>query len=383
MSTPTLDELYTPLTLEQVMASILDVAEQLELPIEAWQAEGVAREILTVIAQEMANLSVVVTPMAAGGLLDFSRGVWLTLLADQLYDVQRIPATSGTTVENLVNIGPTAYTIAPGDLRFYNTVNGANYTNTTGGTLGAKVGLVNGTLSVTIQADVPGIESNAAIGEIGGMSTPLQGVNATNPGPLVGTAEESDSSLIERCRESLAAASPNGPKDAYNYFAKSTTRADGSNVGVTRTAVSDANATIVVYLANASGVVAPSDVALVNTAIQTKCVPTGFTATVKAATGVTIAVTATVYLSPGSTLDNTQAGLKVRAQLLAYFATIPIGGSNIGGGGQVFKTKITGQILDASSEFIQGVISAPAADVPLDADQVAVLGNVTITTVAT
>jgi phage-related baseplate assembly protein len=383
MSTPSLNDLYTPLTLEQVMASILEVAGILDLPITAWQAEGVAREILTVIAQEMANFSEVVTPMAAGGLLDFSRGVWLTLLADQLYDVQRIEATSGTTIENLTNTSGTAYTIAPGDLRFYNTVSGANYTNTTGGTLGAKVGPVNGTLSITVQADIPGIESNAAIGEIGGISTPRQGVTATNAAPLVGTDQESDDSLRERCQESLARVTLSGPRDAYNYYAKTTFKPDGSNVGVTRTSVSDANATITVYLATASGVVPPSDVALVNTNIQANCVPTGFTATVVAADGVQIDVTATVYLSKGSTLDNTQAGLRVRTQLLAYFATIPIGGSNIGGGGQVFKNKITGQILDASSEFVQVTVSAPVADVPLDANQVAVLGNVTINAVAT
>lgn len=377
MTTPSLGQLYTPLTADQVLQSILQIAEEIGFPITAWQAEGVAREILAIVAQLGATFSDVAVTLASLGLLDYAEGQGLTLVAFELYDVERIEATSGTTTVTLTNTSNVLTPVAPGDLTFENVVSGYTYTNTTGGNLNA-----HDTLDITVEAVQPGTASNAAAHQILGMVTPIPGVSCDNADPLVGTDEESDDALRERCRESLARMSPNGPRDAYNYIAKTTFRPDGSSAGVTRTAVTDGNATIIVYLASSSGPVAPSDVALVNTNIQSNCVPTGFTATVVGATTVDVPVTATVYLSQGSTLDSGQATQLVQAQLLTYFAQIPIGGYDRGLGGKVFREAITGQIFQASNQFIEVTLTAPAADVSLAANQVAVLTNVTITAVA-
>lgn len=385
MTTPSLEELYTPQTTDQVLQQMLEVAAAVELPVDAWQSEGVVREVLYILSTIGASFSQVAVILARLGLLDYASGAGLTLLAKQLYDVDRVQPTNGTTTERLSNSSGTLYTIAPGDLRFYNLESGATYTNTSGGTLSAGF-----TLEITIQADLAGAASNANVDQIQGIETPLTGVTATNTLPLVGLDGESDASLRTRCRESLARLSPNGPRDAYNYFAKTATKPDGTNVGVTRTAVTSGNGSVQVYVASASGDVTGSidpygngsDLDLVNRAIQENVVPTGLTATVTSATPLPIAVTATVYLAKGSTLDSGQATTLVQSKLIEYFRQIPIGGYNRGLGGKVFREALTGQIFQASPQFIEVTLVAPATDVDLDAFEVATLDVVNVTAVA-
>lgn len=378
MSVPTLTELFTVKTREEVMAVQLQVADAVGLPITAWQAGSTGRELLEIAAQSAANMSEAATPAAAAGLLDYAEDDWLTLTAFQDYEVTRVPSTFGSTEETLRNTSVNSYTLAAGEVRLYNISTGKTYTSTTGGTLGPG-NVTASTLVLTIVADEPGTGSNAAIAKITGFVTPLTGVTATNADPLVGTDEETDAALRIRCRESTAKASPNGPADAYNYFAKSTVRSDKTSVGVTRTALSQGNGTTFLYLADASGPIAAADVTLVNTNIQANCVPTGFTAVVANATAVTVNVTTTVYLMAGTTATIAEVREAVEDKLTTYFALAPIGGYQAGGG-FIFTSAIIGQIFDAlPGQIIKVVLTGPAADVALDINKVAVLGTISIT----
>src|SRR6478609_3665208 len=120
MSVPTLQNLYTAKTRDQVLAVMLEVAGALDLPTTAWQAQGVDREILFILAQAIATFTGTSFDAAAGGLLDYASGDWLTLLAFDRYDVTRTPATFGTCTERLTNVSSFSYTLAAGDVRFYN-----------------------------------------------------------------------------------------------------------------------------------------------------------------------------------------------------------------------------------------------------------------------
>lgn len=378
MSVPTLSELYTPFTREDVLAVQLEVAAAVELPITAWQSGSVGREILEICAQSVANFSVTSSSAASGGLLAYASGAWLTLLAFDRYEVEREDATFGTCAEVLTNTSAVSYTLAAGDMRFYNTRTGKTYTSTTGGTL-APGNVTPTTLTLTIQADESGSPSNAAIGEISGIVTPLFGVTGTNTNVLVGSDEETDDALRVRCTESLAKASPNGPSDAYNYFAKSATRSDGTNIGVTRTNLDQGNGTVYVYVADASGPIEATDLADVDEEIQLNCVPTGLTAITYNATGVTVNVAATIYLRRTSSLTAAQVTTLITDQLTAYFAAAPIGGYVAGGVGAIFTDALTGQIYESSTDIIRPLLTAPSADVELAVSEVAVLGTVTIT----
>lgn len=374
MAVPTLDQLFAPLSRDEIMSSILAVAADLDLPITAWQSGSVGREIFETIAQKIADNTQTGALAASGGLLSYSSSDWLTLLAFELYEVTRTPATSGTTTLRMTNASGIGYTLAAGEVRAVNQITGATYTSTTGGVLAAS----GGTLDVTIQADEPGTESNAATGDINALVTPLFGVTVTNPDPLVGTDEMSDADLKTLCRESLAKASPNGPKDAYAYFAKTATRSDGSNIGVTRVTVVQGNGTNYVYLASADGVVEASDVALVNTRIQENVVPTGFTAVVESAVSQDVTIQATVYMAQTATVTDSEAQTLILAQLLAYFATIPIGGNSAGSFTNViFLEPIIGQIFEAiEGQIVETQITSHTAPISIGTTSVAVLQSV-------
>jgi phage-related baseplate assembly protein len=378
VSVPSLTLLYTPKTKEEVLAVILQAATAVGLPVTAYQAGSVGREFLEICAAAIANFTETSTEAAAGGLLGYSERDWLTLLAYELYEVTREEATFGTCTERLTNTSSSSYTIAAGDMRFYNNRTGKSYTCTTAGTL-TPGDVTPTTLDLTIQSDEAGSDSNAAIGEIDGVLTPLFGVTATNTDILVGNDEETDAALRVRCTESLAKASPNGPVDAYNYFAKTATRtSDGSAIGVTRTNVTQGNGTIFVYVADAGGPIDAADVADVNMAIQLNCVPTGFTAVVENATAVTVNVGATVYLTRTSTLSVAELTTLIEERLEAYFANAQIGGYQAGGG-FIFTSAIIGEIYQCSTDIVRVVLTTPGADVELESDEVGVLGSVTIT----
>lgn len=374
MPVPTLEELFTPLTREQVVDSMLGVAEDLSLPIEAWQPESVGREILEITAQKVSDQSATGAVAAAGGLLDYAEGDWLTLSADQIYEVERVEATFATGTLRLTNTSAIAYVLAAGDIRAAHDDTGQTYTSTTGGTLNPS-----DTLDLTMVADEPGSDSNAAVGDITTLVTPLFGVTAANTTVFVGVDEETDAQLVTRARESMAKASPNGPADAYNYYAKTATRsADGTSIGVTRTNIFQGDLTITVYVADASGPIALADLDEVNTYIQENVVPTGYTVTVANATAVPVAVTATVYLTPGSSLSSSDIQTAVEERLIAYFANAPVGGYVVTGG-FIFTSAIVGEIFQAApADIIKVELALPLTDVPLISSEVATLTTVSI-----
>ena len=177
----------------------------------------------------------------------------------------------------------------------------------------------------------------------------------------------------------MAKASPNGPADAYSYYAKTAVRSDDTSIGVTRVNLVQGDLTITVYVADDSGPIDSADLTLVNTYIQENVVPTGYTATVLNATPVTVDIVATVYRSPNSALGQDDADTLVSDALIDYFAAAPIGGYVVLGG-FIFRSAIIGQIFDvAPGQIIKVDLTTPAADVPLNPEQVAVLGTVTVT----
>jgi phage-related baseplate assembly protein len=378
MTVPTLTQLYTAKTPEEVMAVQIQVAQAVELPTTAWQSGSVGREYLEISAATASGFSETSVQAAGAGLLDWTEDDWLTLSAYQIYQVTRIDATFGTTEVVLTNVSALSYTLAAGDLILYNIDSGKTYTSTTGGTL-SPGNVTPTTITISVRADEAGTDSNAASGSISGFVTPLEGVTGTNSEPLVASDAESNQALRDRCRESMAKASPNGPSDAYNYFAKTATRSlDGSAIGVTRTNLDQGNGTVTVYVADASGPIDDDDLADVSTAIQLYAVPTGFTAVVLNATGVTVDVAATVYLARSSTLTIDELNELIEEQLTAYFADAPIGGYQAGGG-YIFYSAVVGQIFEAApGQVIRVVLTSPSSDVALTASQVAVLGDITI-----
>jgi phage-related baseplate assembly protein len=176
MALPTLASLLAPPSADQVKASLLSLLQAQGFPVTDWQEGGVARTLVEMIAKSIAELNKLVALIAASGFVAFSSGKWLTLVAAQVYALNRNAATFtvGTVVlTDSANAGP--FTVAPGQL-WFGATDGKRFTNTTGGALPK-----GGTLSLSVQAESPGSAYNVPTGAVTTLLTPLPGVTVANP----------------------------------------------------------------------------------------------------------------------------------------------------------------------------------------------------------
>lgn len=392
MTVPDLFFLLQPQTPEGVLDSMLVTAADLGLPVTAWQAGSVARTMLTVFATSLSQFTSAAQVAAAGGFLDYSSGDWLTLEADQVFDVQREEATFATGALRLSNTTASAVVLAPGDVRAYSVQTGATYTSSTGGTLPPQVLGVPGTLDLTVVADVAGSGSSAIPGLVSQLVTPVAGVTCTNLVAYVGTDAELDEPLRQRCRLSMARATPNAVASAFEFFALSALLPSGAPAGCTRVLVAQGDGTNTVYCASSSGpltgdVIDPATpLGAVDLAINDNCVVTGLAEETLPAVQVLVPVSATVYLRSTSTLTDAEAQGLAGAGLIAFFSQVPIGGYNVPPLGRGIFTNNLETAIEAplAGQILQVVMSSPVPVAPtmpsiaMSAPQVAVLGPVTI-----
>jgi len=373
-----LDDLTTPVTTDQAKQAQYDTLAAVGTRTTAWKPGSVVRTIIAAMAIIIAAFSEEIARIARLGFLSLSTGDWLTLVARHVYGVERADASFAVGEVKLTNGAGGVYDFDPDDLIFLNSSTGKNYRNTTAFHLGAMTNI-----TVPIRATEVGTDSSAEAGDVDTMVTTPLGVTCTNLLSFSGTDAESDEQLRSRCLEKLDALSPMGPWDAYSYAARTTTRADGSNVGVTRVRITKTvYGQVTVYVAKSAGGVTDSgDLALVDDAVQRRAAPLAVTATVVSATEVGVPVTYEAWAYESS---HTPAEIEaaIETALARFIASQPIGGNVIGSAsGKVFVSSLRAAIASALSEIFYVEVSAPAADVTLAADQVAVLGVVVPTAI--
>jgi hypothetical protein len=382
----TLAELVVPLTVEEVKASIYDALVASGVKTTSWKPGAVARTIIAGVAIVGAAFSRLQADIANGGYLDSSSGPWLVLLARHVYGVEKDLGSFATGIVEADNAGGGVYSGDAGDLIFTNSTTGKSYRNTASFSIGAA----ETDVEIAVQAVELGSDSTAAATEIDTLETPLVGVTVSNPTALVGTDPESDDALRLRCRESLGALSPNGPRDAYAFVAKGVLRDDGSSIGVTRVrTVPDGFGNVDVYVASGSGGVTGTvgdlgtDLGLVDDEIQRLVTPLGVTADVQTATALSIPLTYELWIRSDTGLTDTEINDLIEDAHTSSMAVQPIGGTLIEGEstGRIYKQAVEtvlGRALPAGSLIDLGVTD-PAGDVDVAADEAPVAGTVTPT----
>lgn len=384
-----LDDLTTPLTREEVEASIYQTLEAVGLTTTTWKAGAWARTVITGASICLSAFSTLNAKIARMGFLELAEGDWLKLKARHDYNVDADEATFATGVVTLVNTTGGIYNLDPDDLIIINPTTGKTYRNTALIALGSMATLTD----VPIQAEEAGAASSSAAGAITGFVTPLNGVTVTNPAAVVGTDAQEDPALRTECLEKLGSLSPFGPWDAYTYAAKNAARADsGALVGVTRVrSKPDGLGNITTYVATATGAVTgdaddpATDLGAVNEAIQRYAAPLAVTAGVVSATPVTIAVTYQVWLYNSAGLTDQQVKDAIAERLTDFFSSEPIGGDVLGvDPGKVFQSAIAAAIGSTRSPadspsplpIFRVVVSLPAGDTALAESEVPALGTV-------
>lgn len=377
-----IDQLRKGLTFTEAKTSILAVLTTVGFVVTAWPPGGIALSLVDVLATIYSAFTLVAAAAINGGFLDTAEGAWLTYKAKSDYDVDRLPATFATGTITLTNAGGGLFIIEAGDLTFAHATSAKTYRNTSGGTLNP-----GGTLDLDIIAEEAGEASTANPGTITTLVTTLLEVTCTNATSLVGQEEESDESLRIRCRLSLGRLSPNGPKAAYEYYARSAVRADGSAIGVTRVRfpTPPGDGSFQIILATASGEVAgtagddSTPLGIIVRDITDYVIPWGVgPVVIYSATAVPIAVTASVYVRAAAGLTTLQVQQIAADALRAYFPTVPIAGWNIGGTFTLPHSGIESAIKAASPHFVKVVVSSPAGDTTLNGDEVPTYDAATI-----
>jgi uncharacterized phage protein gp47/JayE len=382
-----INDLTRPLTTEELKSAIYEYIAATGTKTTNWKPGAVVRTIVAVLAFVLAAFSVLTSLLAKSGFLELSSGAWLTLVARYVYGVERDTGSFATGFVTLDNAGGGVYSGDPDDLLFTNPTTGKSYRNAAAYSIGSgETGVV-----VAIRAVELGSASTSGTEEITQLETPLVGVTCTNAAAVVGTDPETDESLRARCVEQTGAASPNGPRDAYAFFAKSARRADGTSVGVTRVnPVPDGLGGIDVYVATASGTVTgtsgdPStDLGAVAKAIHENAEPLAITPEVQSATPLSIAVTYELWVRSTTGLTSAQVEDLVEAALIAFMAAAPIGGWVISPAtGKIYVSAIRAAIASAlpDGSLVRIDVTLPAADVDVETNEAPALGTVTVTSV--
>jgi len=354
----------------------LGIATGIGLPVTSWQVGDPTRSLYHVLSAKLEAFESNVSGYIKSGFLDHATGVWLKVLAEQVYGVAVPPATYAETTVVLTNASTNLYIIDAGDLTFASSVTGKTYRNTTGGTL--AVGPAT-TLSVTVVADEAGSASSAGAAEITRLVTALDGVTCTNATAAVGIDEQDESVTIQQCKDMQDATSPDGARGAYAYFARNPDYGGTSAITRVRTYGDSTMGVVTIYFAGPSGGSSAADVALAQLAIVTWCLPLCITLVAAAATNVTIAVTYELWLYKSCNKTVAEVRTAVSTALGVLFSARPIGGDVVAPAttGKIYQSDILATIVKAIPEGFRASVTVPSGDTALTNGQVAVLGTVT------
>lgn len=382
--TVTLNQLITPADRDAMLATLLALAASLNAPTTSWvEGDPTLTQYMTV-GQKMADLSQVAVEIAKGGFGDLlpSDG-WADIWALSRFKVTRVPAKPAAGGEVLTcSASAVGNTYAPGEIIIAHATTHKTYANT------VSITVVPSTVldPKAFAATEPGSASTAAPGSITVLVSSIVGVTVSNPESFIGTDQETTPHLVDRARSSLGALSPNGPKDAYNYVATTQFLPDGtplSNTSTpitrTRTIVDEPTGELSVYLATSAGAPSGPDVAIVQTAIDTRAEPWGTTAMAIAATEVVQPITYQAWVK-GSQLTVAQLESTIGVALAFYFAMLALGGDVIPPDtGDLYVESLEQVIGHAAVGITRVIVSVPASAVALTPNQVVVLGAITPT----
>lgn len=265
----TLDQLVTPVTEDEALATLLSILTQLGFQATAWQTGSVQLIMLRAFSRVWSKVTSTIADIAAGGFpsLAASKGLtgFLRLVAKYVYKLDYIPASStvGTILLTSSAAAP-LHTWFAGDVVVSDQptgVAGANsYTVTVDGSLAP-----GSSASFEFKADVPGAAANIPAGTPLYLWTPLVGVTATNPSlpppsntwiTTPGQDDEDNQRLAARCVGRWDRLTYSNTDGAYGaWLLEALPEVTRFQVG---SAPGDANVTI--YAATAVGGVTPAEI---------------------------------------------------------------------------------------------------------------------------
>jgi hypothetical protein len=362
-------ELFGVRTAASFLAGIIADAQALGLIVTSWRVGDPTRSTFTALARALGTKENALAELAKSAFVTDCSGDWLTILAREVYGIERVEATYATSTISVTNTGGGVYPIAARSWIFKNTVSGKTYRNL------VALPTLSGGMSATIDVEAvePGSSSNALANEIDALVTTKLGVVITASTAAVGLDQQDDEPLREQCRASRGALSPNGPADAYEYVARNPALTGVLDITRATSDADNANLAVTVYIAGTAGPVAGASVIAAQAALEQWATPLCVTPTVINSSAHTINVTA-----DAASVNGLPAGFNatITAALLDLIKALPIGKT---GGYDIDPTTLTTTIRNAVPQITGLPVYAPATPIHISVGQAPVLGTVVIT----
>lgn len=376
-----LSDLLTSLTSDNIRDTAYGILQALGFSTTSWRPGAISRTLIDLLSRVVAPFTNLQVQATSSGFLDYATGDWLTILAQQVYGVDRNLATFAPGFVTVNNSAGGVYSFPAFSVRFINPTSGKAFTNTAAFSVNAlQTGVV-----VPIQAIEAGSASTSSPGTITQFETTYIGLSVTNANAVVGDDDETDDSVRLRCRAKLGALSPMGPQAVYDFVAR--TQSLNGGVLVTKTNVQAESTTgdVLITLANDSGALSGGDVAKVQNGFDLYAAPQCIEPTAVSAVALSIDVVCTVWVYTSQNLNTSDIQASVASALTAYFKSIPIGGFVVPPNpGMLFVDSLEVAIGKAVPAF-RVEVTTPSSDVsfvvPPSTLQVAELGGGSLTNV--
>lgn len=349
-----IEDVETPLTIEELKSFLFEQLTLLGFPVQAWQEEGAARSFVELQSATGVELSKVIAELATMVYLGDAKGKFLSKLTQSHFDEPRSAAVRSVFSVNMVNTGVSNHVVAARAV-IVRAKNGQTYKNTVGTTVTGST-----TTPLNFEADVAGAAGNVPAQTLE-LVTPLAGVSAVYDGNLItaGADQESDTKLTERARGKWGTLRVTKIREGVLNLARNAAP-NIHNVGI-----DDQNprgpGTVDVYLAAENATAGGADVTAVQAALDLAFFGNGsVTKLVEAVAAPTVAMNLAgqVYFKGVEATDVSNA---INAAWREFLATIPIGGFDFSPGPD--NIVLQGQIVDALTD-VAGVV-AIVLDSPL------------------
>lgn len=355
-----LNDLLTPQTTDQVKVPIVNMLAAAGFPTTSWQAGSVPRTLVESEANPYADLTALIASIAGGGFTQYATGGWMDLLAQNTFNLTRLPGTYTQGIFQLAdvtNAGPftlqpgAVYVVASGGLRYLNTAQ--------------IIVPQGGTATGTFAAELVGIAYNLPFSTAFSLQTSLPGVTVVpfDPNGLSvwiaqqGANVESDQQLATRCLARWGTLGGGATQAAYQSWALTST-AEITKVSVQANV--PGNGQVAVYVAGAVGAVSGAGVAAAQAYIAPRA-PLCVQATVTSAAVLTVQITGSVLVKAANIIA---AQVKATQNLTAFFAALQIGAL-------IYRSAIVEQIMIADPTIADCKLSVPLVDLQLTPTQAA------------
>lgn len=316
-----LSVLFTALTAAKVYATALEIAEAFGLPVTSWRDGDPTKTLLEFCARILTEREGWTIELAKSAFLSTASGAWLTILALEVYGVNRALATYATPTVTITNAGGGRYVISNGSHTFKCSATGITYHSANETPIEVVPG---GTYTIELVADVAGSDGTVGVNDVDSIVTTMLQVSIVSSTASSARDEESDDALKSRCRASTGALSPDGPRDAYEFVVLNSELTGVTDITRALTIDDSDTGHVRVLLAGPSGPVLGSSVTAAQLAVDKWAAPWTVTATVENTSVMTqdIAVSINQELPPDAegTVSDAIAGLFANADIGAPIA---------------------------------------------------------------